>query len=130
MRKILILLAAASIMTSCKWGYQDNGDPYLPVSDSKSISTTIGTSIIADAKMYKDVIWSYHPYIKSCFYNADKEVYLYKRDSIMMLVDYKNNVVHDFNKHESMLLSVAIETFEQTMHQVELGKVKNHITSK
>jgi len=45
-----------------------------------------------------------------------------------MLVDYKNHTVHNFTKYESDIIIATIDSFEETMHKIQLGRVKKNIS--
>jgi|GEM_PF-6083699 len=68
MKQILILtiVLLTILVTSCNWTKIDD-NPYLEISDSKTITELISIKVIQDAKMYEDIKWSYHPFIKKLF---------------------------------------------------------------
>jgi hypothetical protein len=121
MKTILILILSMILISSCD--KLEKPKALKHTATSSTVAESIQLRMISDARNMDEITWSYHPYIKKCYYNEEKEIYLYDRDSFVMIVDYKNNVIHDFSKEESKEIMYTIEEFEILMHDIDLGKV-------
>jgi hypothetical protein len=126
MKTIILAVGFLILLSSCKFRSEEVS--YKEVSSSAQITKLISNRVIFDAKAIEKISWSYHPFIRNCFYNKEKEVYLYRRDSVILLVDHKNNVVHDFTLAESKEIISSISGFEDVMHEIQLGQVKENIS--